>query len=90
MSQAHEHNDRVEIRDHVLLSLESKARGFKNTLAFRRFCRREGIPIHVTGRKEWVRPSDVDAVITRSTATHVPNSANVAHAVASLMNPKAK
>lgn len=47
----------------VLLAAEGAARGFKSTLAFRRFCRRSGIPINPVGKLQFVRPSDVDAVL---------------------------
>jgi hypothetical protein len=44
----------------VLLPGEAARRGFRNALAFRRFCKRNGVPIHRNGRLEGVCPSDVD------------------------------
>jgi hypothetical protein len=50
----------------VLLALEARARGFAckhPELAFRRWCRRVGVPIHKTGRLEWVCPTAVDRAV---------------------------
>lgn len=49
--------------EHVLLSLEAKRRGYKSTLAFRRWCQAKRVPLIVDGKKKWVRPTDVDAAI---------------------------
>lgn len=54
----------------VLLAVEARSRGFRSTLAFRRWCRRRGVPIRPDGRKQWVAPVDVDrAVATISPET---------------------
>ncbi len=50
--------------DPVQLHLEGKARGFRNTLSFRRFCVREGVEIIRRGRLQFVRPCDVTRAIT--------------------------
>lgn len=47
----------------VLLSEEARARGFRNVLAFRRWCRRRAVPIRTDGRKQWVAPADVDRAV---------------------------
>lgn len=54
-----------DARDSVLIDLEYKARGFKNRLAFRRWCRGNSVPLLKDGRRLWVRPADVDAVLAR-------------------------
>lgn len=55
-------------RELVLLSLEARARGFRSTLAFRRWCARRGVKIHteVDGRKQWVCPADVTDAARRA------------------------
>lgn len=55
----------------VLLAVEARSRGFRSTLAFRRWCRRRGVPIRPDGRKQWVAPVDVD----RAVATISPETA---------------
>ena len=47
----------------VLLPVEATGRGFRNPLAFRRWCAGHGVKIRKDGRKEWVRRSDVDYAI---------------------------
>ena len=47
----------------VLLPVQAKVRGFRNTLAFRRWCRSHGVPIHKDGRREWIGVADVDRAI---------------------------
>jgi len=47
----------------VLLAQEAATRGFRNVLAFRRWCRRRAVPIRADGRKQWVAPTDVDRAI---------------------------
>ena len=54
----------------VLLVEEARARGFRNVLAFRRWCRRRAVPIRADGRKQWVAPADVD----RAIATILPGA----------------
>jgi H2-forming N5,N10-methylenetetrahydromethanopterin dehydrogenase-like enzyme len=80
-------------RDFVRLALEATARGFKNGLAFKRFCHRVGIPVHKTGKMLWVRPADVDAAIARTARPshgESDSSANVQHAVEQLMRRGAR
>jgi hypothetical protein len=55
--------DNTTLPEYVLLSLEAKRRGYKSTLAFRRWCQRKNVPLVVDGKKKWVRPADVDAAI---------------------------
>lgn len=49
----------------VLLPAEAKARGFKNTLSFRRWCRRHGVLVRRDegGRMLWVNRRDIDRAI---------------------------
>ncbi len=47
----------------VLLHVEALARGFKNTLAFRRWLRRHRVPVRRDGHRLWVRRADVDRAI---------------------------
>lgn len=47
----------------VLLHEEARVRGFKNVLAFRRWCRRRGVTIRADGRKQWVAPTEIDHAI---------------------------
>lgn len=51
----------------VLLPAEAKARGFKNALAFRRWCRRHGVLVRRDegGRMQWVNRRDIDRAIER-------------------------
>lgn len=55
--------DVAEQRDYVLLSLEARNRGFRSTLAFRRWCQRHGVPLRIDGKKKWVRPADINAAV---------------------------
>ena len=56
----------------VLLHVEATARGFRNALSFRRWCRRHGVPIRMDGRKQWVAPRDVDAAIATIPTSAAP------------------
>lgn len=56
----------------VLLAIEARARGFRDTRGFRRWCDRMGVPRRKTGKKEWVRPCDIDAAVA-SGAPSAPN-----------------
>jgi hypothetical protein len=47
----------------VLLAAEAKARGFRNALAFRRWCRRRGVRLLKDGKHLWVNPSEVDRAV---------------------------
>lgn len=75
----------------VLLAEEARHRGFRNALAFRRWCRRRGIALRADGRKQWVAPGDIDRVIEALPAratTPAPGEVNVAvaDAVATLIS----
>jgi len=61
----------------VLLREEGRQRGFKNTLAFRRWCRRHDVPIRTDGRFQWVASSDVDAVVARLSPQGTPSQDDV-------------
>ncbi len=76
----------------VLLVHEARARGFRNALAFRRWCRRRKVPIRADGKFQWVRPAEVDAAVSRLAAgaeasDGTPTTADeaVASTVAALM-----
>lgn len=47
----------------VLLHVEAQARGFKNSLAFRRWLRRHAVPVRRDGHRVWVRRADVDRAV---------------------------
>jgi beta-phosphoglucomutase-like phosphatase (HAD superfamily) len=50
----------------VRLATEAGARGYAGphaALGFRRWCRRHGVYILKDGRREWVRPADVDRAL---------------------------
>lgn len=47
----------------VLIPEEARVRGFKNALAFRRWCRRRQVALRRDGKMLWVRPADVDAAV---------------------------
>ena len=67
----------------VLLHEEARVRGFRNALAFKRWCRRHAVPIRVDGRKLWVAPHDVDrTVATVPVQVTAPTHGNVDPAVA--------
>ncbi len=75
----------------VLLAEEARQRGFRNVLAFRRWCRRRGVAIRPDGRKQWIAPGDVDRAIAALPAvaeTPPPGALNVAvaDAVAALIS----
>jgi hypothetical protein len=55
--------DNTTLPEYILLSLEAKRRGYKSTLAFRRWCQNKRVPYITDGKKKWVRPADVDAAI---------------------------
>lgn len=48
------------VREFVLASREAAVRGFRNALAFRRWCRARGVALHRDKQRLWVRPEDVD------------------------------
>lgn len=50
-------------RQWVLLPREARVRGFRNTLAFRRWCTQRGVVIRTDRKLQWVAPADVDAAI---------------------------
>ena len=79
----------------VLLAQEAATRGFRNVLAFRRWCRRRGVPIRLDGRKQWVSPVDVDRAISMLPAevsAPAPGCVDLAvkDAVSALMQPPAR
>lgn len=47
----------------VLLGEEAELRGFRNALAFKRWCLKRSVPMKRDGRKLWVSPGDVDRAI---------------------------
>lgn len=47
----------------VLLHVEAAQRGFKNALAFRRWCRKHHVPVRRDGHRLWVKRGDVDRAI---------------------------
>ncbi len=47
----------------VLLPEEARLRGFKNALAFKRWCFRHDVPMRRDGRRLWVRSDDVDLAV---------------------------
>lgn len=49
----------------VLLHIEATARGFRNALAFKRWCIRREVVIKRDGKRLWVAPSDVDRAVER-------------------------
>ncbi|MBI5511414.1 MAG: hypothetical protein HY903_21865 [Deltaproteobacteria bacterium] len=76
----------------VLLAHEARVRGFRNALAFRRWCRRRGVTIRADGKLRWVSPAEVDKAVAgiSADATPRPNDARagrvaVADAVADLI-----
>ncbi len=79
----------------VLLHEEARVRGFRNALAFKRWCRRHAVPIRVDGRKLWVASVDVDRAVALVPAqASAPTRGNadpaVADAVAALMQTPAR
>lgn len=67
--------------EYVLLAHEARRRGFRNTLALRRFCVRFDVPMPKVGKKQFVRPRDLDLVIARQAGLSWVPSSNVAHAI---------
>lgn len=47
----------------VLLHEEARVRGFRNALAFKRWCVRRAVILKRDGKKLWVAPTDVDRAI---------------------------
>ena len=83
--------DNTDLPEYVLLSLEAKRRGYKSTLAFRRWCQAKRVPLIVDGKKKWVRPTDVDAAIRGLTTPEaVSLDAAAAKGVASLFGDHGK
>ncbi len=79
----------------VLLAQEALTRGFRNALAFRRWCRKRNVPIVTEGKFQWVSPAEVDRALD-AISSHAPPSepappsgeAAVASAVTTLMMQK--
>lgn len=79
----------------VLLHEEARVRGFRNALAFKRWCRRHAVPIRIDGRKLWVAPHDVDRAVATvpaqvSAPAHGHVDPAVADAVTALMQTPAR
>jgi hypothetical protein len=72
----------------VLIAVEAKNRGFKTVDTFRRWCRRLNVPVHLTGRRAFVCPADIDrAIVAAPTAPPpaTPPRAAVADAVSTII-----
>lgn len=76
-----QHFDR---RAWVLLHAEAQARGFKNALSFRRWCRRHGIPVYKDGKMLWVKRCAVDERLDELASSPSTKSTAVSDAVAAL------
>lgn len=48
---------------YVLLVEEARLRGFRNALAFKRWCVRRQVSLKRDGKKLWVAPADVDRAV---------------------------
>lgn len=79
----------------VLLSEEGRARGFRNALAFRRWCRKRSVTVVTDGKFQWVCPAEVDRALDALSAQGTPpepapppGEAAVASAVTTLMMAK--
>lgn len=70
----------------VLLHEEARLRGFKNALAFRRWCAKRDVVLRRDGKKIWVAPSDVDRAVERIPPRGTESS--VASAVAAIQSRK--
>jgi hypothetical protein len=75
----------VSVREWVLLPEEARVRGFRNALAFKRWCFRNGVAIRRDGRKSWVRSEDVDRAVSG-----MPMRGNAAAVTASVEAIKAR
>lgn len=76
----------------VLLREEARVRGFRNALAFKRWCVRHAVVIRRDTKMLWVRPVDVDRVVDELDRGAAPSDSAgrsaddpVASAVAALM-----
>ena len=68
--------------EYVRLPYEARRRGFKNTLALARFCRRIEVTFKKVGKKQFVRPRDLDEAIARGNSPRKDDTpTNIAHAV---------
>ena len=68
--------------EYVLVPYEARRRGFKNTLALARFCRRIEVTFKKVGKKQFVRPRDLDEAIARGNSPRQDDMpTNIAHAV---------
>lgn len=47
----------------VLLSEEARVRGFRNALAFKRWCVKRRVALKRDGRRLWVSPGEVDRAV---------------------------
>lgn len=48
---------------YVLLAEEARVRGFRNALAFKRWCVRRQVVLRRDGKRLWVAPADVDRAV---------------------------
>ena len=83
--------DKLDLPGWVLLAFEANRRGFRNTAAFRRFCRKNSIPVRKNGRMEIVCPAEVDAAVLKmlqpsNDPLRLAAEASVAKAIASRHN----
>ena len=68
--------------EYVLVPYEARRRGFKNTLALARFCRRIDVTFKKVGKKQFVRPRDLDEAIARGNSPRKDDTpTNITHAV---------
>ena len=68
--------------EYVLVPYEARRRGFKNTLALVRFCRRIDVTFKKVGKKQFVRPRDLDEAIARGNSPRKDDTpTNITHAV---------
>lgn len=68
--------------EYVLVSYEARRRGFRNTLALVRFSRRVDVTFKKVGKKQFVRPRDLDEAIARGGSPRRDDPpSNIAHAI---------
>ncbi|MBI5511462.1 MAG: hypothetical protein HY903_22105 [Deltaproteobacteria bacterium] len=79
----------------VLLSEEARVRGFRNALAFKRWCRKRNVAIVTEGKFQWVSPAEVDRALDALSLQAAPSEpvapsgdGAVASAVTTLMMSK--
>jgi hypothetical protein len=68
--------------EYVLVNYEARRRGFRNSLALRRFCLRARVSFTKIGKMLFVRPRDLDEAIARGGSPRRDEpSSNIAHAL---------